>query len=64
MSSAAVLYATSVVLSFITGIDVILAIVIITVIALIYTIMGGITAVIWTDVIQSLVLFAGAGIIF
>jgi SSS family solute:Na+ symporter len=64
MSSAAVLYATSVVLSFITGIDVITAIVIITIIALIYTVMGGITAVIWTDVIQSFILFAGAGIIF
>jgi solute:Na+ symporter, SSS family len=64
MSSAAVLYATSVVLSFITGIDVIPAIVIVTVIALIYTVLGGITAVIWTDVIQSIILFAGAGIIF
>ncbi len=64
MSSAAVLYATSVVLSFITGIDVIPAIIIVTIIALIYTVLGGITAVIWTDVIQSIILFAGAGIIF
>ncbi|WP_394176298.1 sodium:solute symporter family transporter [Thalassotalea litorea] len=64
MSSAAVLYATSVVLSFITGIDVIVAIVIVTAIALVYTVLGGITAVIWTDVIQSFILFAGAGIIF
>lgn len=64
MSSAAVLYATSVVLSFITGIPVISAIVIVTVIALVYTVLGGITAVIWTDVIQSVILFAGAGIIF
>jgi SSS family solute:Na+ symporter len=29
-----------------------------------YTVMGGITAVICTDVIQSLALFAGTGIIF
>lgn len=64
MSSAAVLYATSVVLSFITGIDVIPAIIIVTLIALVYTVLGGITAVIWTDVIQSIILFAGAGIIF
>lgn len=63
MSSAAVLYATSLVLSFITGVPVVWAIVIVTVIALIYTIMGGITAVIWTDVIQAGILFAGAGII-
>ena len=64
MSSAAVLYATSVVLSFITGIPVIPAILTVTLIALIYTVLGGITAVIWTDVIQSVILFVGAGIIF
>ena len=64
MSSAAVLYATSVVLSFITGVDVIAAIIIVTTIALVYTVLGGITAVIWTDVVQSAVLFLGAGIIF
>ena len=63
MSSAAVLYATSIVLSYITGIPEITAIFIVTIIALIYTVMGGITAVIWTDVIQSAVLFIGAGII-
>ena len=63
MSSAAVLYATSVVLSFITGIPVIPAILTVTLIALIYTVLGGITAVIWTDVIQSVILFVGAGII-
>lgn len=37
---------------------------IVTAIALIYTTMGGITAVIWTDVIQAVVLLAGAGIVF
>lgn len=63
MSSAAVLYATSLVLSFITGVPVVWAIIIVTVIALIYTMLGGITAVIWTDVIQSVILFLGAGII-
>ncbi len=63
MNSAAVLYATSLVLSFITGVPVVWAIVIVTIIALVYTIMGGITAVIWTDVIQAGILFVGAGII-
>ncbi|MEH6550332.1 MAG: sodium:solute symporter [Pseudomonadales bacterium] len=62
-SAAAILYATSLVLQFITGIDVTYAIFIVTIIALIYTVMGGITAVIWTDVIQGVVLFIGAGII-
>ncbi|QBY04203.1 sodium transporter [Thalassotalea sp. HSM 43] len=63
MSSAAVLYATSLVLAFIINIDVTSAIFIVTIIALIYTMLGGITAVIWTDVIQSAILFVGAGII-
>lgn len=63
MSSAAVLYATSLVLSFITDVPVVPAIFVVTIIALIYTMLGGITAVIWTDVIQSAILFIGAGII-
>lgn len=63
LTSAAILYATSLVINFITGIDVEVAIVIVTVVALVYTMMGGITAVIWTDVIQAGVLFVGAGII-
>ncbi|MEM8815431.1 MAG: sodium/solute symporter [Pseudomonadota bacterium] len=62
--TAAILYATSLVLQFITGIDVVTAIVVVTIIALVYTTMGGITAVIWTDVIQAFVLLAGAGIVF
>ena len=64
LTSAAILYATSLVIQFITGIDVRYAIVIVTIIALIYTVMGGIAAVIWTDVIQAAVLFVGAFIIF
>jgi SSS family solute:Na+ symporter len=64
LTSAAVLYATSLVLEFITGIDVTYAIIIISTIALIYTALGGITAVIWTDVVQSAILFVGAIIIF
>ena len=64
LTSAAILYATSLVIEFITGIDVITAIVIVSAIALVYTMMGGITAVIWTDVIQAAVLLVGALIIF
>jgi SSS family solute:Na+ symporter len=63
MTSAAILYATSLVLEFITGIDVVHAIVIVTVIALVYTALGGITAVIWTDVAQAGILLIGALII-
>lgn len=63
LTSAAILYATSLVIEFITGVDVKTAIVIVTVVALIYTMMGGITAVIWTDVIQAGVLLVGASII-
>ncbi len=63
LTSAAVLYATSLVLEFITGMQVEYCIVIVTVIALIYTSMGGIAAVIWTDVIQAGILFLGAFVI-
>ena len=64
ITSAAILYASSLLLQFITGIDVVQAIIIVTVVAVIYTIVGGITAVIWTDVIQAAVLFIVAGVVF
>ena len=63
MTSAAILYATSLVLEFITGIDVVHAIIIVTIIAWVYTALGGITAVIWTDVAQAGILLVGAIII-
>ena len=63
LTSAAVLYATSLVLEFITGLSVGYCIVIVTIVALIYTSLGGIAAVIWTDVIQASILFVGAFII-
>lgn len=63
LSSAAVLYATALVLSYMTGFDVVHAIIAISLIALVYTMMGGITAVIWTDVLQALILLVGAIII-
>lgn len=64
LTSAAVLYATALVLEFITGIDVVHAILIVSLVALVYTMLGGITAVIWTDVIQAGILLIGALIIF
>lgn len=63
LSSAAVLYGTSLVISFITGIDVIPSIIIVAVVGLIFTMMGGISAVIVMDVVQSAILLVGAGIL-
>jgi solute:Na+ symporter, SSS family len=64
LTSAAVLYATALVVQFVTGIDVKTAIIVMSVVALLYTFMGGTVAVIWTDVFQASVLFVGAFIIF
>lgn len=63
LSTGAILYATALVLKFITGIPIPWAIVAITVLALIYTTMGGMLAVIWTDVFQAVILFGGAIVI-
>ncbi|MFN3370805.1 MAG: sodium:solute symporter family transporter [Sphingomonadaceae bacterium] len=63
LSTAAILYATALVLRFMTGIDVGLAIVLVTALALAYTTLGGMLAVIWTDVFQAVVLLAGALVI-
>ncbi|MGK0365257.1 MAG: SSS family solute:Na+ symporter [Saprospiraceae bacterium] len=63
LSSAAVLYGSALVIGYITGISVILSIVIVTIITLIYTSLGGITAVIWTDVLQSFIFLVGGLIV-
>jgi solute:Na+ symporter, SSS family len=63
LSSAAVLYGTSLVIGFITGIDTIPCIFIVTGMALIYTIMGGIAAVIWIELVQAMIFVLGACII-
>jgi SSS family solute:Na+ symporter len=63
LSSAAVLYGTSLVISFITGIDVIPSIILVAIVGLIFTMMGGISAVIVMDVVQSGILLIGAGIL-
>ena len=61
--SGIMLYTVALVLQFITGMDVNSAILIVALVALTYTMLGGIAAVIWTDVIQSAILFIGVLII-
>lgn len=55
-----ILLLPSLALNVVTGMDVFLCISLMGFISLIYTLMGGIEAVIWTDVIQVVVLLAGA----
>src|SRR5690606_26347910 len=55
-----VLYLPSIAIAWVTGIDIYLCIGIMGIVCTIYTVMGGIEAVIWTDVIQVLVLLGGA----
>jgi SSS family solute:Na+ symporter len=63
ITSASITTATAVVVTFVTGIDVHTSIVLLTLLVLAYTMIGGLNAVIWTDVMQAVVLFAGAGIV-
>ncbi|MFC0266732.1 sodium:solute symporter [Kushneria aurantia] len=60
LATGVVLYAPALVLSVVTGLSVNLTIILMAVIAVGYTVMGGISAVIWTDVIQMFVLWLGA----
>ena len=55
-----VLFLPSMALSVVTGIDVTYAIIIMGLLSIFYTVLGGIEAVIWTDVIQVFVLLGGA----
>lgn len=57
---AIVLYLPAVALSTVTGINIYACIVVMGVLATVYTVMGGIEAVIWTDVLQVVVLTGGA----
>ncbi len=61
--SGIMLYTTALVIQFITGIDAIPAILVVATVALVYTTLGGIAAVIWTDVAQTVILLAGAFIV-
>lgn len=55
-----VIYLPTIAISSVTGIDIYLCIAIMGVISTIYTVLGGIEAVIWTDVVQVIVLMGGA----
>lgn len=57
---ATVIYAPALALSVATGIDIRLAICLIGLLATVYTALGGLSAVLWTDVIQYIILVAGA----
>ena len=63
ITAASILTATAIVITYMTGIDAKIAICLMTAIVLIYTLLGGMNAVIWTDVLQGIILFIGAGII-
>lgn len=63
LSSAAVLYGSALVIGYITGFNVITSIVVVSMITVIYTSLGGITAVIWTDVLQSAIFLVGGLIV-
>jgi solute:Na+ symporter, SSS family len=58
------LFATALVISVVTQVPVTWAVVILGVAMIIYTVRGGASAVIWTDVVQLFVYVAGAGVIF
>ena len=64
ISAASILTATAIVVTFATGLDSVYAIFLMTAIVLVYTLMGGMNAVIWTDVLQGIILIIGACIIF
>lgn len=61
---AIVLYLPALAISAVTGMEVTTAILIMSVLCIIYTVMGGIEAVVWTDAIQALVLMGGAVLCF
>ena len=63
ITAASILTATAVVVTYVTGIPATTAIWLMTGIVMVYTLMGGMNAVIWTDVLQGVILFIGAGII-
>ena len=59
MGAGIILYAPAIVLSVILRWDEMVTISIMAVVTILYTVTGGITAVIWTDVIQMLMMFGG-----
>lgn len=63
LAAASILTATAYVITFVTGVDISLAIIGLTVIVVCYTMLGGMNAVIWTDVLQGTILLIGAIVI-
>ena len=61
--AASILTATAIVITFVTGIGTNIAIVLMTVVVVSYTMLGGMNAVIWTDVLQGIILIFGAGVV-
>jgi SSS family transporter len=61
---AIVLYLPALALATVSDIGVITAILVIGLLCLVYTVMGGIEAVVWTDAVQAIVLMAGAVLCF
>ena len=61
---AIVLYLPAVALSAVSNINIYAAIIIIGLLCVVYTVMGGIEAVVWTDAIQAVVLLGGAILCF
>ncbi len=61
---AIVLYLPAVALAAVSNIDIYAAIIIIGLLCVVYTVMGGIEAVVWTDAIQAVVLLGGAILCF
>ena len=55
-----VLFLPSLAVNLVTGIDITTCIIVMGVVSILYTIMGGIEAVIWTDVLQVIILMGGA----
>ncbi len=63
LGASSILTATSIAVSLITGLSEQICIVILTIFVVSYTMLGGMNAVIWTDVIQGIVLVIGAAIV-
>jgi SSS family transporter len=58
------LFATALVISVVTQVPVNITVIALGVAMIVYTVRGGVSAVIWTDVVQMFVYIAGAGLVF
>ncbi len=58
------LFATALVIAVVTGVPVTWTVLILGAAMIVYTVRGGVSAVIWTDVVQMFVYLAGAGLVF